>query len=144
MLDADNSILHSNTDRRRKIFHWWIVRVVLVTAFGFLLPPANEVCKGYVFTMVCQSFCSQVGPPGPQPGGDVEGSDRGGSPGPHLGGLQAHTQGGLQAHTWGCIPACTEAATPPNRRVLLRAVRILLECILVSFFIKHFIFIGGP
>ena len=27
-----------------------------------LLPPANEVCEGYVFTRVCQSFCS---------GGDV-------------------------------------------------------------------------
>ena len=26
-----------------------------------LLPPANEVCKGYVFTPVCQSFCSQGG-----------------------------------------------------------------------------------
>ena len=24
-----------------------------------LLPPANEVGKGYVFTRVCQSFCSQ-------------------------------------------------------------------------------------
>ena len=27
--------------------------------FTVLLPPANEVCKGYVFTPVCQSFCSQ-------------------------------------------------------------------------------------
>ena len=26
-----------------------------------LLPPANEVCEGYVFTRVCQSFCSQGG-----------------------------------------------------------------------------------
>ena len=24
-----------------------------------LLPAANEVCEGYVFTCVCQSFCSQ-------------------------------------------------------------------------------------
>ena len=23
------------------------------------LPPANEVCKGYIFTPVCQSFCFQ-------------------------------------------------------------------------------------
>ena len=23
------------------------------------LPPANEVCEGYVFTLVCQSFCSR-------------------------------------------------------------------------------------
>ena len=26
-----------------------------------LLPPANEVCEGYVFTRVCQSFCSRGG-----------------------------------------------------------------------------------
>ena len=37
---------------------------------------------------------------------------------------------GLQAHTQGSIPACTEA-DPPPQWLLLRAVRILLECILV-------------
>ena len=43
-----------------------------------------------------------------------------------VGGLQAHTQGGE------CVPACTEADPPtPSRQLLLRAVRILLECILV-------------
>ena len=26
-----------------------------------LLPPANVVCEGYIFTPVCQSFCSQRG-----------------------------------------------------------------------------------
>ena len=37
---------------------------------------------------------------------------------------------------WGvCIPACTEADTPhTSRRLLLRVVRILLECILVIYF----------
>ena len=34
-------------------------------AAPLLLPPANEVCKGYVFTPVCQSFCSQGGVPAP-------------------------------------------------------------------------------
>ena len=29
--------------------------------YGILLPPTIEVCKGYVFTPVCQSFCSQGG-----------------------------------------------------------------------------------
>ena len=93
--------------------------------------------------------------PGPHPRGKLRGIWPGGSPGPHPreklrgiwpGGLQAHTQGGspdphlggLQAHTGrgfsgphleGSIPACTEADTP--RRLLLRAVRILLVCILV-------------
>ena len=34
------------------------------TCHFHLLPPANEVCQGYVFTPVCQSFCSQAGVPG--------------------------------------------------------------------------------
>ena len=34
-----------------------------------LLPPANEVCEGYVFTPVCQSFCSGGG--GLHPGGSA-------------------------------------------------------------------------
>ena len=39
--------------------------------------------------------------------------------------------GGSRARPRGpCIPACTEAYTP-SRRLLLRTVRILLECILV-------------
>ena len=34
----------------------------MVFAFNWgLLPPANEVCEGYVFTPVCQAFCSQGG-----------------------------------------------------------------------------------
>ena len=39
-----------------------------------LLPAANEVCEGYVFTHVCQSFCSQGGMCGQgacMPGGGV-------------------------------------------------------------------------
>ena len=59
----------------------------------------------------------------PTPRWEVEGSGQGGSPGPHPGGVSRPTPGG-------CIPACPEAA-PPGR-LLLRAVRILLECILVS------------
>ena len=31
---------------------------------SLFLPPANEVCEGYAFTPVCQSFCSQGGVPG--------------------------------------------------------------------------------
>ena len=59
-------------------------------------------------------------------GGEVEGSG--------WGGLQTQAQGGLQTQACRggglCIPACTEADTP-SRRLLLRTVRILLECILV-------------
>ena len=52
--------------------------------------------------------------------GEVEGSGLGGSPGPHLEGLQVHT-GKVSQH----------ALKQVRRRLLLRAVRILLECILV-------------
>ena len=56
------------------IFTWQIVKLSSISVmklselFEFvrrtqnrLLPPANEVCEGYVFTRVCQSFCSQGG-----------------------------------------------------------------------------------
>ena len=58
------------------------------------------------------------------------------------GGLQAHTQGeGFQTQTWGGglsrptpggISQHALRQTMPPRRLLLRAVRILLECILVE------------
>ena len=35
--------------------------IFLTEEYYSLLPPANEVCEGYVFTPVCQSFCSQGG-----------------------------------------------------------------------------------
>ena len=55
-----------------------------------------------------------------------------------LGDLQAHTWGvsrptpggGLQAHTWG-VSQHVLRQTPHSRQLLVRAVRILLECILV-------------
>ena len=69
--------------------------------------------------------------PGPQLGGEVEGSGQGGgrgSPNPHPGGVSRPTPWGGSV----CIPACTDADTPlPRGRLLPRAVRILLECILV-------------
>ena len=72
----------------------------------------------------------------------------------HMGGVQAPAQGGVcpggvQAHAKGvssqggdqaqgvCVPACTEADTP-SRQLLLRLVRILLQCILVSKWIHRF------
>ena len=72
----------------------------------------------------------------------VSGTSPGGSPGPHLGGLQALTWGvsrphlgGLLAHTWGGIsrPTPGEGSPGPHlgRGLQAAAVRILLECILV-------------
>ena len=95
----------------------------------FSLPPATKLGQGYVFTRVCDSVHRRRGGyssmhckwypsmPCPHPGGKLRGLA--------WGGLQVHTQGGLQAHTrWG-----VSRQTP--QRLLLRAVCILLECILV-------------
>ena len=57
------------------------------------LPPANEVCEGYVLTPICQSFCSQEG-----------------------GGIPACLAAGLR----GCIPACLagfQAHTQPGGKL---------------------------
>ena len=95
-----------------------------------LLPPANEVCEGYVFTHVCHSVHGGGWYPN-MPCRWYPSMPCNWSPG----GLQAHTQGGLQAQTLGgglkaqtggspgphlgrggrlCIPACTEADPPMN------------------------------
>ena len=53
------------------------------------------------------------------------------------GGLQAYSQGGLQAHTGGeAYPSMHWGRPPPGWWLLLREVRILLECILVSRWIQ--------
>ena len=78
------------------------------------------------------------GSPGPYPGGYVEGSGQG------EGGLQAHTQGEVggsgwgvsRPRTWGMDPSIHWGSPPPpSRQPLLRAVCILLECILVIYYV---------
>ena len=68
----------------------------------------------------------------PTPRGEVEVSGLMGSPGPHLGGLKPTPRGfsrptprGVSQH------ALRQIRPPPRRRLMLQAVRILLECILV-------------
>ena len=69
-----------------------------------LLPPANEVCEGYVFTPVSQSFCSQRGgSPGPYPGGAVGGQ---------AWGSQAHTRGVPRPTPWGGPGSHLEGVCP--------------------------------
>ena len=76
----------------------------------------------------------------PTPKGEVEGSGLGGISRPTSrgklrglacgGGVSRPTlRGGLQAHTQG-VSQHALRRVPPSRRLLLRAVRILLECIL--------------
>ena len=89
---------------------------ILETLFLSFLPPANVVCEGYVFTGVCLS--TGGGSPsrgGLHPRGVLH--PRGGSS-PSWGGVSP-SQGGL--HPGGVLH-------PVN----VRAVRILLECILVA------------
>ena len=110
---------------------WLRVQSLLEVTFLFnLLLPTNKVCEGYVFTPVCQSFCSQGGCLDPGPGGrlgDLAGGcqdpDPGGGWGVWLGwvsrpldlgrlGCLARGRvcpgpglGGIQAHTkWGVCP----------------------------------------
>ena len=64
------------------------------------------------------------------PGGSQVHTQGGRWGGSGQGGLQTHTQGDLQAHTRGVYPSMHWGRTP--RQLLLRAVRILLECILVT------------
>ena len=88
------------------------------------LPPATKLGQGNILRSLCQEFCPQGGLQAHTQRGSW-GVWQGGSPGPHLGGLQTQAWGAV------CIPACTEADPTPTRQLLLRAVRILLECILV-------------
>ena len=96
------------------IFQQCIDPVLLLHKF-YLLPHANEVCEGYVFTPVCQSFCSQGGVSAPV----------------HAG---IHTVPGR--HPLGRHPPPPQADISPGQCMLgdtghKRVVRILLECILV-------------
>ena len=78
------------------------------------LPPANEVCEGYVFTPICQSFCS-------------------------LGGVCPRCTSSPAIRGRLPPPTPDQRQTPPPlpEQCMLgntgnkRAVRILLECILV-------------
>ena len=85
------------------VYRYWMV---------IFLAPANEVWEGYVFTRVCQST------------GD------GGIPA-CIAGLQARTQGGSWGVWPGGYPSSMHWGRPLSRQLLLRVVRILLECILV-------------
>ena len=80
---------------------------------------------GYVWGSGWGSVQAQAqGSPGPHWGG--------GCPGPHLGGVQAHTKGVSRPRPiWGVSQHALRQTPPPSRRLLPRAVRILLECILV-------------
>ena len=85
-----------------------------------LLPPANEVCEGYVFTRVCHSVHRGVSRPRPRV--EVGGGSGWGE------GVQAHTRGVQEG---GGVSQHALRQTPPSRRLLLRGVCILLQCILV-------------
>ena len=76
------------------------------------LPPGNEVCEGYVFTPVCQSFCSQAEGCLPQ---CMLGHTHNPLLGRHLAGQTPHSVQCMLGDTG-------------NKR----AVRFLLECILVD------------
>ena len=123
-----------------------------------IITACNEVGARYYFQKhvsrilfrggagVVSQHASQV--PGPHPGGSwgvwpgvglqahTHGGSwgvwPGGSPGPHPGCNWGVWPGGVSRPTPGMYPSMHWGRHPPRRRLLLRAVRILLECILVS------------
>ena len=81
--------------------------------FVHIYPPANEVWGQVIFSEAC-----------------VKNSvHRVGVVSQHA--LQVVSQHALQVSGGGGIPACTEVNPPARGQLLPRAVRILLECILV-------------
>ena len=108
-----------------------------LTFLRLLLPPANEVCEGYVFRRAVILFTG--GLQAHTQGGGVEGSGWEGSPGPHPGREVEGSGWGASRPRLGRgvsrpIPGSVSQLvlySPPSRRLLLRVVRILLECILV-------------
>ena len=72
-----------------------------------------------------------LGGPGPHLGGGGLCVQAQGGASPHPGGVHAHTQEGSRPTTRGVYPSMYWGQTSPSRRLLLRTVRILLECILV-------------
>ena len=105
------------------------VSPTLLLYFIIFTARKRSLGQGNIFTSVCHEFCPQRGVPAPGgsgPGGClVQGGacsrgggvwSWGGSPGPH-------PRGKLRG---------IRSSPPRPRRLLLRAVRILLECILVQ------------
>ena len=99
------------------------------------LPSANEVCEGYVFTPVCQSFCSQGGM---CDGGHAWHGDA------YVAGGDMHGKGCMHGggHAWQGTHTAQTTLPPviPWDTVNEWAVRILQECILVILVFSLFMF----
>ena len=80
-------------------------------ALCVLLPPANVVCEGYVFTGVCLSTGGWYPSMHCRP------------PGPHQGGkMRSLAGGGLQAHTQGEVKGSGRGVSRPTARGKLRGL----------------------
>ena len=102
----------------------------LVFPWQLSLPPATKLGQGNIFRSVCQEFCSQGGLQ-PKPRGEVEGCGRGVSRPTHEGVSWGVWLGGVsRSRPRGAVSQYALRQTLPSRRLLLRAVSILLECIL--------------
>ena len=99
----------SSTERPSCDFTWTLLHSYLIRLHE--LPPANDVCEGYVFTRVCLSTVG--GSPGPHQGWRLRGL-AGGSPGPYPGWKLRGLAGGLQAHTWGVSPGQHPGGSRPT------------------------------
>ena len=99
----------------------------------FITARKRSLGQGNIFIGVCQEFCSQGGyllRGVPAPGG----CSQGGVPAPQMGGACSCPGGGGVPAPGGV------AGGDPPKLLLLRAVRILLECILINLF-DHIVYL---
>ena len=131
------------------LFEYIVYEMKLRTFTSRLLPPANEVCEGYVFTGVCLSTggaCMVAGGAcvvAPGGGGwhawllwgGVCGCSQGGMCGCSRGACMVAPGGACMVAPRGGMRGCSQGGCAwffRWEKVNERAVRILLECILVS------------
>ena len=117
--------------RRRSALFWLQKHVSVYFSNSWIIyyHPPTKLKQGYVFTPVCQST---GGVSRPRPREEVGGSGWEGCPGARLGGVQAQVKGGPSL---GYVYSSMHwDKHPPNRRLLLRAVRIHLNAFLLEIY----------
>ena len=144
VLCKDLKLITARKRSLQRLCFYTCLSVILFTGGGCLGPHPRGSLGGLVRGVSRPTPRGRLGVARPTPRGKVGGSGRG-DPGPHLGGCPGpHLGGGWGLWPGGSRPTPrggvsqhalrqTHPTPPPSIRLLLRAVRILIECILVNF-----------